>query len=773
MVKKRRGTLAKKLLRDVRRNFMQFFAMAMLCALGTWVFAGLDASWRMQDATIETYLSAQRLSDFWVHSASFSRQDLTRIRHAEGVEEVVGRVTLNMDAPELGDQVTVTAHAFDGTMTLNTPVIRLGDTLKTNDTRGCLVEEQFAQAQGISPGDTLTLRYGGQDWTFRVRGTVLSPEYLFTTKDMAPDPSTYGFVLLNREAMADFPINELLIGLKDGADPASAEAEISACVPEALIVTQRTHGSTIQARSYVSLFQSMSYLFPALAYFVAALVVVTTISRMMNQERVQMGALKALGYTDRQIRRIYIHYAFWPALIGSALGLGVAQFTIPQIIFRMIATNMRVPEVIQAPISPLSWGMAAAEVAAAALVCFLHISRAARESTADLLRPKPPKAGERVLLERVAFLWRRFSFNRKMIVRNVLRSKGRTIMSMVGMLFCNMLIICSFGLQESIPYFVGEYFNGTLRYDMRVELDASMAGTLSSYRGRLQAERVDGLMDRSVSLRTKDVTRVSQLTVVPDDTELLRLGPNGEKLQLSDEGVVLTEKLASLLKAEVGDEIELWFTGDDVPERLTVVQLVKSNIGQSAYVSETAWDKLRRGAFRPTALLIRGASQEAVDRIDQMDEMVTITYPSSQYDQTMRIMDSAAGAFSLLSGVALGLAFVICYNMGLLNFTERTREYATLKVLGYHQKEIRGLMLRENNLTAVFGVAAGIVPGILLVGVILKMCEFDSMVFVPHITWLIVLLSSLATFAFTWLIEGLLTRKVRAIDMVEALKSVE
>ena len=137
------------------------------------------------------------------------------------------------------------------------------------------------------------------------------------------------------------------------------------------------------------------------------------------------------------------------------------------------------------------------------------------------------------------------------------------------------------------------------------------------------------------------------------------------------------------------------------------------------------------------------------------------------------MMDSAAAAFSILSAVALGLAFVICYNMGLLNFTERTREYATLKVLGYHQKEIRRLMLRENSLVAIMGVGAGIIPGILLVQVILKMCEFDSMVFQAHITWPTVLLSSVATFAFTWLIQRLLTRKVRSIDMVEALKSVE
>ena len=190
-------------------------------------------------------------------------------------------------------------------------------------------------------------------------------------------------------------------------------------------------------------------------------------------------------------------------------------------------------------------------------------------------------------------------------------------------------------------------------------------------------------------------------------------------------------------------------------------------------MSQTAWESLRKGEFRPTALMVRGATARGQQQIDEMDEIDVIRYPTEQEKQSLKAMDSATAAFSILSGVALGLAFVICYNMGLMNFTERTREYATLKVLGYHQREIRRLMLRENTLVSVVGVAAGIPPGILLVGIILKMCEFDSMVFEAHITWPTVLFSSAVTFAFTWMIQRLLTRKVKKIDMVEALKSVE
>ena len=344
---------------------------------------------------------------------------------------------------------------------------------------------------------------------------------------------------------------------------------------------------------------------------------------------------------------------------------------------------------------------------------------------------------------------------------------------MVGMLFCNMLIICSFGLQESIPRFIGQYFGETLRYDTRAELKAGQAGPLDSYRARLEAERVDGIMEMSVSLRSEKRIKTVQLTVIPEDTELLAVGPGRTVARLPEEGLVLTEKLAEQMTVGEGEPVSVWLTGEDEPLSLRVAGLTEVSIGQGVYMSRTAWERLRKGDFVPTALLLKNPTENTILKLEDMDGVESVKYPADQHKQTMRVLESATSAFSILSAVALGLAFVICYNMGQLNFTERIREYATLKVLGYHQREIRGLMFRENNLTALLGVGAGIPLGLLLVRIILKMCEFDQMVFVPYVSVKTVLLCSLATFVFTCLIQLLITRKVRRVDMVEALKSVE
>lgn len=201
---------------------------------------------------------------------------------------------------------------------------------------------------------------------------------------------------------------------------------------------------------------------------------------------------------------------------------------------------------------------------------------------------------------------------------------------------------------------------------------------------------------------------------------MIRLGENQTVLPMPEEGVIISRKLAQVMHINQGERVQVLLAGDPDPVTLTVAGFADTNIGQGLFIGRDAWEKCRKGGFAATALLLRAPSEQCRHVLSEMDEAADLKDPQEQYVQTMRIMDSTSLAFSIMSGAALGLAFVICYNMGLMNFTERTRDYATLKVLGYHQREIRGLMMRENNLTAILGVLLGIYPGVLLTGAILK-----------------------------------------------------
>ena len=765
--------LFRKLLRDMRENAMQFLAMTLLCFLGTWVYSGLDGTWRLMDLTVETYFEECSLADFWVNASSLTRRDLDRIAHVDGVARVQPRTSMLADAEGLGDGVEAALEIYEGDFTLNRPYLRSGSLLSPGDTKGCLMEEQFAAAHGLQPGDSVTLKLGGQRLRFLIRGTVLSAEYTITSKESTPDPEHYGFIILSHAAVPMLPYTNALVKLAPGADADAVETALERTVPGALIVSAASHRNISVARSYAVMFRGMTYVFPVVAFSVAALIVVSTLGRMIDKERMEIGTLKALGYTNRQIRRHYLWYALLPSSVGSFIGLYVGWYTLPDVLWTMMVHNSRYPYMLRPPVSLPSYVMTFLSVALAVFICMATLRKSLSEQTAELMRPKPPRSGTRILLERWPALWRRFSFNSKMIIRNLLRNKGRTFILLVGIICCNMLIIATFGLQESITWFMRQYYGGTLAYELRVDLKESEAGTLESYRNRLNADTVEGIMVKSVSLRGGKANRACQLTVLKDDQTLIRLSADQTVLPLPDEGAVISRKLASVTGVEPGDTVEVVLIGETDPIKLEIRDFAETNSGQGLFMSQTAWEKLRKGDFAVTALLITGPDELTLHRIDEMDETDRVRYLEDQFNDGMTLLDATATAFSILSAAALGLAFVICYNMGLMNFTERVRDYATLKVLGYHQREIRSLMLRESNLTAILGVLLGIVPGVMLVDIILKTCEFESMVFVSYVSFRSIWMASVITFAFTLFVEWLLTRKVRGIDMVEALKSVE
>ena len=770
---KRRGMLRRKLLRDMRENAMQFIAMTLLCFLGTWVFSGLDGTWRLMDRTVETYFEECALSDFWVSASSISRREIARVRHTPGVAAAQPRTSITADVENVGDGVEAALEIFEGEPQLNRPYLRSGTALKSADTKGCLIEEQFAAAHDLAVGDTVTLNIAGRSMRFVIRGTVLSAEYTITSKEIAPDPDHYGFLILSHAAVPDLPYTSVLVKLAEGADAETVRAAIEDAVPSAIVVSTASHRNISLARGYAGMFRGMTEVFPVLAFSVAALIVVSTLKRMIDNERMEIGTLKALGYNNRRIRRHYLWYALLPSSVGSVIGLYVGRYTLPDVLWNMMVHNSRYPYMLRAPISPIAYGMTAMSVALSAAICMYALRSSLAEQTADLLRPKPPKGGTRILLERWTGLWKRLSFNSKMIVRNLMRNKGRTAILLVGIACCNMLIIATFGLQESLTWFMRRYYGGTMSYELRAELKSGEAGTLESYRSRLNAEKIEGVMELSVSLHGGGTARACPLTVMKDDQTIIRLSSDQTVLPMPERDLVMSRKLARVMGVELGDPVEVYLPGDTEPLELTAAAFADTNAAQGLFMSEKAWKACRKGDFRLTSLLIVAPDALTLHRLDEMDELESVKYLEDQFNEGMTILDATSTAFSILSGAALGLAFVICYNMGLMNFTERVRDYATLKVLGYHQREIRSLMLRESSLTALIGVAAGIPPGIALVGIILRTCEFENMVFESHVSPRAVLLASVITFAYTLLIERLLARKVRGIDMVEALKSVE
>lgn len=763
--------LGRKLRRDMSRQAMQFLSIILLCTLGTFAYAVLDGIARMADVTVETYFAENNLADYWVSLPEADRTALSHMRALPGVSQVSARGQADFETT-LGDDINISVTAYDGRMDINRPYLLDGEVLDLSDLRGCLLQRDFAAAHGLSVGDRVSIRQGGEDISFVIRGIVTSPEFVVVSESIAADPDAYGYILINARALPALPLTQIIVTAAPEADRDTLRSAIESAFPRALVVDRRSHNSTVRVRNDAQMFKNMTLIFPVLAYFIACMIVMTTLSRMIDAQRLQMGTLKALGYPPGKIRGHYLSYAIVPALTGALIGLVIGHTTLPNVLWNTLMSQCELPYRLTPPISPMAWGMVALTVLLAAGICWFSYHKAAREQPAALLRPKPPKDGQRILLERIPPLWRRLGFNAKTVARNLLRSKLRSFMFFLGILFCNMLLIASFGLQDSVKRLTYEHYGEVRHYDALARLSGDV-GTAESYERRIAAGKVESLMERSVALRTAGGERTTLLTVLGDGQELQRLGKNATLVSFPEGQAAVTEKLSEVLHLSPGDEIRLLLPGDDEEISFTVGLIVYNSFSQGVYLNRSTWEALHKGPYRPTAIQILEPAEGTLERLSAMDEVERIDYPAKQIEETLKMLDSLSTIFGVLEGIALALAFVICWNMGLMNFAERLREYATLKVLGYHQREIRNLILSENLILTLLGVVSGVYPGVLLTFAIMRVCESETLRYTAYPDVRSVVLASVITFGFSFLLQLLQTRRVKSIDMVEALKSVE
>jgi|GEM_PF-75017 putative ABC transport system permease protein len=796
---RKKNRLMTKFLRDLWQSRGQILSVILLSMLGVWVFSGLDGYWRNLETSIEGYFDEQKLADLWVTIPSADKSTERRISRIEGVEQLQSRASIEVETV-IPEGAKLTLHAVRDDFRVNIPHITRGGILWDNDYRGCLLDEKFAAANGFSPGDGIMLKIGERRYSFVIRGLVISPEYVFNSRDIIPEPEKYGFIFVKTAALSAVPINEICVLLSEDADAEAVKTAIGEELPRSFVRDRKAHNSTQMIRGEVSQFKSLSLVFPIMFFAVSALIVMTTMTRIVENQRTQMGLLKALGYNRARIIRHYLSFGLYPSLAGSACGLLIGRNTLPQFLWSILSELYVLPETRNAELSIAALAVCVLSVLMTCIICFFTCRRSISETSASLLRPKAPRAGSRILIERITVIWKHLSFSAKMIQRNLMRNRMRTIMALTGVLSCTALIITAFGMLDSMDFMVGTYYEKTLRYDLRAELDGT-AGSVDKYRRRITADRTEGIMEMPVSIRkaadngqgigsSYDAdrrarrghpdeqygSRIVLLTVYEDGQELIALEAAGTTvfdLKKAKNQILMTEKLAKVMGFNAGDLVKLKLPGMEEEDEAYIAGLVPVQLGQGLYMSERSWKRLERGVFTPTALLIRDPDEESYEYLESLDEVTEIKTLSSLKEKTNAGLESMSGVSVLMSVFALTLAFVVLYNMGILNFVERIREFATLKVLGFYRRETASLILKENIIVTLTGILSGIYPGIWLAELVMASSEPEDMVFKAVVDPLSIAAACGITFVFSLLIQCLLVRKVSGIVMVEALKSVE
>ena len=532
---------------------------------------------------------------------------------------------------------------------------------------------------------------------------------------------------------------------------------------------------------------AVSTVFPVFFILVAALVCLTSMTRMVEEQRGQIGTMKALGYGRGAIMTKYLAYAMTASLLGSVIGLAIGFKLFPLVIINAYKMMYQLPD----PMTPVHWGLgigcAAVAVVSMGLTTFFACYKQTAEMPAQLMRPKTPKAGKRVLLERIPFIWKRLSFSHKVTVRNLFRYKRRAMMTIIGVAGCTALMLTGFGLRYAIVSIGDKQYTNVFVYDTMVTLDDGVSSQEAeeireSVQGMDGVEAVLPLYSRSMDAQTSEGIQSVSL-MVPKEPENLRSfidlheRESGEKLELSDNGVILNEKLGKLLDAGVGDTIIL-VNPDGRPIEATVEGIAENYALNYVYMTPAFYENAFRAQPSYTTLLVEHADD--VDESGLTEQILNLS------DSILGVTNtsSVAGTFANMLGslnsivwviiISAGLlAMVVLYNLANINMNERIRELATIKVLGFFDREVTSYITREISISSLIGMGAGLVLGVLLEKFVVATAEVDIVMFAPDIRWDCFVFAALLTLLFTLAINLLLHFQLRKIDMVESLKSIE
>lgn len=579
---------------------------------------------------------------------------------------------------------------------------------------------------------------------------------------------------------------------------ANARADVDALEPPDIYVLDRTKNYGVESvKADSERIDNIAAVFPFIFFLVAALVALTTMTRMVEEDRVLIGTFKALGYSKARITGKYLVYAGIASVAGAALGIAVLSQVLPAVIMRAYAIIYNVaPLPLPLPVDAKLAGLAAGMGCGVTLFAtWAAMAATLREQPAQLMLPRAPKAGKRILLERIKPLWNRLGFSWKVTCRNIFRYKKRFFMTVVGIAGCTALLLTGLGLHDAIWDIIDKHFGATVRYNIVVQLDdeASTAQKetiedIVAAQGQAQSFAWAADMNKQVGSASHGTMGVT-VTVPKEAADFTNMVFMKERrtqspVVLDDSSVLLTEKLARTLGAGTGDAIQV-YAQDDIgnatgePLELEVTGIVEYYVGNAVFVGSRAYanasdgEKLAYTSLYASATEDESARQELSEQLHAQDVVQTVAYNDEIIDSYRTMLQSVNMIVVVLVAAAAALAFIVLYNLTNINITERRREIASLKVLGFTGHEVDAYIYREIILLTLIGAASGLVLGIGMESFVVETAEVDYVMFGRDIHPVSFVCAFALTVGFSLFVMLAMRIKLKRIDMVESLKSID
>lgn len=558
-----------------------------------------------------------------------------------------------------------------------------------------------------------------------------------------------------------------------------AQLEIDKMEGKWIVLDRNSHYSYRDYGACADRMDGIAKVFPVFFFLVAALVCMTTMTRMVDEQRNEMGTLKALGYSKLQIASKYIIYALIASILGSILGCSLGMYLFPTVIFNAWNTLYNIDQ-IKFLFQPGLILLASGSVTGITLLATLYsIYCELIEMPSQLMRPKAAKAGKKILLERITFIWKRLSFLQKVTARNIFRYKKRFFMTIIGIAGCSALLVAGFGINDSISDIVNQQYNVIYHYDATVSAKTSeITSQIKSLKGVKDVYEEDHLAV-TTKIENKDIS--TTVHIISNDKkfkDFCTLFNGNNEFDLDDSSVLISQKMATKLNKKAGDTIKIKDANNKVI-KAKIKGVFTNYVGHHIYASESLYKSWNTNAKTTHIYLIKSKKttkkfeRNLGNKIMNIDGVQSVTFYSSLQKNFKDMIKSISYIVVVLVISAACLAFVVLYNLSNVNISERKREIATIKVLGFTRKEVDAYINRETILLTILGSLIGLGIGIGLHHLIMNLAEMDDIMFGRTINSISYVISFVMTIGFNAIINLCMHKKLNNIQMVESLKAVE
>ncbi len=763
--------LIKKFFREFKINFTQILTISIIISIGIAFFSGLTYTYNNLNETVKNYYKTSNLSDIYIYGNNISSSNFKEISKTPGVDNINGRIQIlgTIDSSEL----IINGYSKDNS--INKVKLLSGHRPKKNE---IAIDSRYLKENNLNIGDKIDISINGTKYNFRISGSIKSSEYLYSVKDSSqpvPNHKLYGYSIVSQEYLENLTsitYNQLLIK-SDNTNLSKVKNNILRKYSNYTGITKKDNPSYAMFRTKLDTVKSMSTILPLVFSILAILITMISMSRQVENQRSQIAILKALGCSNKLIISFFLITPFIISVIGTTFGVILGTIIFPKLLVQTLGILFDFPNISTTNVIPIILLSFIITLSIESISSILSCRKILKEKPAISLRPKAPKKVSHSILENIPNFWNKLSYENKLVIHNISINKRRFFMSSVGIIFSICIMIASFGLKFALIDIIKTEFTSIRHYDISATLNKPILYT-QKYSNISSVKSIDYFSMTQAQIKSK----TTKLNILNKNSTSMKLFDNNSKqIDISNSnGIYISNKLAKELNLKKGDSINLAIT---LPNKNKTIINAKITGTYESYTSQgiyTTFEYLsNKGVDLPvTNLLIQSSNLIKTKKSLSNDSDVSMfTIKNNQKSDYNDASESINEMVLLMIISSALLLFTVVYNIGTINIFERNRDIATEKVLGLKNSEINSLVLKENLVLILFSAIVGTLLSFDSYSLLCNGLAPEDMAFPEHLNLLSIPLALILTLIFLFFTNIFLKQKIKKIDMLDSLKSVE